>query len=232
MGGLNLVEKIDDWVKVQNVLISAWDKSGLDELVPALLEANPEIMIYSTGGTFRKIKEILGDKAEKHLTPVGKYTGQPEMQGGLVKTLDFKIYLGLLSETYNEVHQQDLKDREAIPIDMVVCNLYPFRKVIAQEGATPEDARANIDIGGPCMIRGAAKNFLRVAVVVDPRNYEMVKQELRENNGMISFETRTKLMKTAFEHTMGYDAAISDYWYNRSLDDLKKIYEIVGGKDE
>ena len=125
---LNIVTDIDNRVQVRNVLMSVSDKTGLENFVPALVKACPGVRIYSTGGTFKKVQEILGAEAEKTLVAVSDYTGQPEMQGGLVKTLDFKIYLGLLSETYNDAHQADLKRLSAQPIDMVVVNLYPFRE--------------------------------------------------------------------------------------------------------
>ncbi len=145
---LNIVTEIDNNVQVKNVLMSVSDKTGLETFVPALVKACPGVKIYSTGGTYTKVKEILGDKAEGTLVAVSDYTGQPEMQGGLVKTLDFKIYLGLLSEKYNDAHQADLKRLSALPIDMVVVNLYPFQATVAKEGVTPEMARTNIDIGG------------------------------------------------------------------------------------
>ena len=122
----NVVEKIDDLVKIKTILVSVSDKSGLDTFIPGLLEVNPDLTILSTGGTYAKIKEILGDKSDTCLKQVSDYTGQPETQGGLVKTLDFKIYLGLLTETYNPSHQEDLKRTGALAIDMVVVNLYPF----------------------------------------------------------------------------------------------------------
>ena len=131
---------------VKHVLMSVSDKTGLETFVPALVKACPGVKIYSTGGTYVKVKEILGDAAAETLVAVSDYTGQPEMQGGLVKTLDFKIYLGLLSETYNDAHQADLKRLSAQPIDMVVVNLYPFQQTVAKEGVTPEMARTNIDM--------------------------------------------------------------------------------------
>ena len=146
---LNIVKKIDDLVKVNHVLASVSDKNGLDHLIPGLVQINPDIMIYSTGGTYKRIRDILGeDNASRNLTSVSEYTGQPEMQGGLVKTLDFKIYLGLLSETYNEMHVKDLQRVDAVPINMVVVNLYPFKETIAKPDVTPEQARTHIDIGG------------------------------------------------------------------------------------
>ncbi len=126
----NVVEKVDERVPVRNVLISVSDKQGLDFLGRELTEILPDVKILSTGGTFAKIKEILGEKAEGSLMQVSEYTGQPETQGGLVKTLDFKIYLGLLTETYNPSHQEDLKRIDAEAIDLVVVNLYPFQKTV------------------------------------------------------------------------------------------------------
>ena len=221
---INVVEKIDRFVGVNHVLVSVSDKSGLDFLVPALLKINPEIKIFSTGGTFNRLTEILGAAAQTSLTQVSEYTGQPETQGGLVKTLDFKIYLGLLTETYNEAHQGDLKRTASVPIDMVVVNLYPFRETIAAEGVTVEQARGNIDIGGPCMIRAAAKNFIRVAPVVDPADYGGIVDELRGNRGRISLDLRFQLARKAFDHTAAYDRAIADYLAARSIAEVEIGY--------
>ncbi|MCA1787017.1 MAG: hypothetical protein LC657_13675, partial [Desulfobacteraceae bacterium] len=126
----NVVEKIDGLVKINTMLVSVSDKTGLEKLIPAMTALNPNLIILSTGGTFGRLQEILGERADQHLHQVSDYTGQPETQGGLVKTLDFKIYLGLLTETYNEAHQADLERTGARPIDMVVANLYPFGQTI------------------------------------------------------------------------------------------------------
>ena len=206
---LNIVKDIDARVAVKHVLMSVSDKTGLEAFVPALVKACPGVKIYSTGGTYVKVKEILGDAAAETLVAVSDYTGQPEMQGGLVKTLDFKIYLGLLSETYNDAHQADLKRLSAQPIDMVVVNLYPFQQTVAKEGVTPEMARTNIDIGGPCMVRASAKNYLRVASVTDPGDYANIAQELEAHGGTLGLDTRFRLMKKAFAHTAAYDTAIA-----------------------
>jgi phosphoribosylaminoimidazolecarboxamide formyltransferase/IMP cyclohydrolase len=146
------------------------------------------------------------------------------MQGGLVKTLDFKIYLGLLSETYNDAHQDDLKRLDAQPIDMVVVNLYPFKETVAKEGVTPEMARTNIDIGGPCMVRASAKNYLRVASVTDPLDYSALVQELSSHEGTLGLDTRFRLMKKAFAHTAGYDAAISSFFSTRTWEEVEATY--------
>lgn len=222
---INTVDRIDDMVKVQNILISVSDKNGLENFVPDLLEINPGIKILSTGGTFGRIKEIIGDKAEKNLIQVSDYTGQPETQGGLVKTLDFKIYLGLLTETYNDAHQGDLKRTGAVPIDMVVVNLYPFKETISKPDVTPESARGNIDIGGPCMIRASAKNFIRVASIVDPADYPAVVSDMKANNGMTSLKLRYEMSKKAFNHTAVYDRTIADFLGAQAFNTVTDCYE-------
>jgi phosphoribosylaminoimidazolecarboxamide formyltransferase/IMP cyclohydrolase len=223
--GKNIVEKIDGQVKINTVLVSVSDKSGLDQFIPGLVDLNPEILILSTGGTYGRIKEILGSKANGCLKQVSEYTGQPETQGGLVKTLDFKIYLGLLTETYNSAHQDDLKRTGAVSIDMVVVNLYPFSETIAKQGVTVENARGNIDIGGPTMIRASAKNFIRVASVVDPASYPTILDRLNSNDGTLSLADRYELAKKAFEHTAVYDRTISDYLGARSIEEVQSCYQ-------
>jgi phosphoribosylaminoimidazolecarboxamide formyltransferase/IMP cyclohydrolase len=226
---INIVEKIDGFVRVRHVIVSVSNKGGLESFIPSLLDINPEIRLYSTGGTYSRINEILGDRASTCLTPVSDYTGQPETQGGLVKTLDFKIYLGLLTETYNDAHQDDLQRTGAIPIDMVVVNLYPFKETISKEGVTVEQARGNIDIGGPCMIRASAKNFIRVAPVVDPADYARIISEMKANSGKTSLELRYELAQKAFEHTAIYDRHIADFLARESYDDTSGCYEIMEG---
>jgi len=221
---LNIVKDIDNEVQIRHVLMSVSDKTGLDTFVPALVKACPGVKIYSTGGTYKKVAEILGDAAKDTLVAVSDYTGQPEMQGGLVKTLDFKIYLGLLSETYNDAHQADLKRLSAQPIDMVVVNLYPFKQTVAKPDVTPEMARTNIDIGGPCMVRASAKNYLRVASVTDPGDYAEIASELAMNGGKLSLSRRFKLMKKAFEHTASYDRAITDFFTSTPWENVSATY--------
>jgi phosphoribosylaminoimidazolecarboxamide formyltransferase/IMP cyclohydrolase len=224
---LNIVEKIDDAVVVKHVLASVSDKRGLDAFVPGLVEVNPDVLIYSTGGTYKAIAEMLGpERANRNLVAVSDYTGQPEMQGGLVKTLDFKIYLGLLSETYNDAHQADLLRTGGVPIDMVVVNLYPFEATVQKEGVTAEQARTHIDIGGPCMVRASAKNFLRVASVTDPDDYPCILDELRASEGCLSFKTRFGLARKAFAHTADYDAHISSYLDGRAFADVTACYTL------
>ena len=225
---INIVNRIDNSVSIRHVLMSVSDKSGLDTFVPQLVALNPDLKIFSTGGTFSRLQEILGASAESHLTRVSEYTGQPETQGGLVKTLDFKIYLGLLTETYNDAHQDDLKRTSAVPIDMVVVNLYPFQETVSKEDVTVEQARGNIDIGGPCMIRASAKNFIRVASVVNPADYAMIIAELTSNQGALSLGMRFRLAQKAFEHTAVYDRAIADFLSMKALADVESCYSHIG----
>jgi phosphoribosylaminoimidazolecarboxamide formyltransferase / IMP cyclohydrolase len=207
----NVVETIDDQVKINTLLVSVSDKTGLETLIPGMIAVNPDLVVLSTGGTFGRLKEILGPGAGRHLQQVSDYTGQPETQGGLVKTLDFKIYLGLLTETYNDAHQADLARTGARPIDMVVVNLYPFARTIARTGVTLENARGNIDIGGPAMIRAAAKNFIRVASVTNPADYPDLLGKLKAGQGYLTLADRFDLAARAFEHTADYDRAIAGY---------------------
>jgi phosphoribosylaminoimidazolecarboxamide formyltransferase/IMP cyclohydrolase len=231
---MNFVETIDERVPVRNVIVSVFDKRGLEGFVPALVRINPEIRFYSTGGSYRHLAELLGGSggAGGRLVSVSEYTGQPEMQGGLVKTLDFKIYLGLLSETYNEDHRRDLERTEAVAFDMVVVNLYPFAQTIARPDVTPEQARANIDIGGPCMIRAAAKNFIRVAPVVDPGDYEWIVRELEAGEGALSLATRFRLARKAFAITAEYDGAIAGYLGDRDDLEVATAYHEIRRTDD
>ncbi|MDD2598912.1 MAG: hypothetical protein PHO37_06795 [Kiritimatiellae bacterium] len=223
---LNIVSRIDNSVAVRNVLMSVSDKRGLEQLVPGLVKHCPGIKIYSTGGTYAAVRKILGEElAAQHLISVSDYTGQPEMQGGLVKTLDFKIYLGLLSETYNEAHQQDLRRTKAVAFNMVVVNLYPFSETVARAGVTLEQARTNIDIGGPCMVRASAKNYLRVASVTDPADYSGLIDELAKNAGTISLASRLRLMRKAFAHTAQYDTAIAQFFADSEPAALQELYQ-------
>ncbi len=224
---INTVTKIDGQVPVKNVLVSVSNKAGLETLIPGLVSINKDVRFYSTGGTYARIREILGKNAGERLCAVSDYTGQPEMQGGLVKTLDFKIYLGLLSETYNPAHKHDIARVGGVEFDMVVVNLYPFKETVAQAGATLENCRGNIDIGGPCMLRAAAKNFIRVISLCDPDDYIRVLDELKRSGGSLSLETRFKAARKAFAHTAEYDSAIADFFQASEPGELSANYEII-----
>jgi phosphoribosylaminoimidazolecarboxamide formyltransferase/IMP cyclohydrolase len=225
---MNRVEKVDDLVNIKTVLVSLSNKEGLDSLAQGLLAINPDIRFYSTGGTYVALENVLGS-ASPNLISVSDYTGQPEMQGGLVKTLDFKIYLGLLNETYNSHHEADIRRVGAVEFDMVVVNLYPFTQTIAKDGVNLEDARANIDIGGPTMLRASAKNFLKVASVVNPLDYPQVLGWLKEQKGGLTLAQRFALAKKTFSHTALYDTAISQYLETQEGEGLPSLYQFPQG---
>jgi len=183
-------------------LLSVSDKNGLVEFAQGLHELAWEIL--ASGGTGRTLRE--NDLPVKE---VADYTGSPEILGGRVKTLHPAVSGGILARATDE-DAVDLAKIKASYIHLVVCNLYPFQQTISKTEATLEDAIENIDIGGVTLIRAAAKNFVRVAVLTDPADYPVVLSELK-NNGEISAETRRELANKAFAHTAAYDAAISSY---------------------
>jgi len=189
--------------RVQRALVSVYEKEGVVELCTALKELGIEIL--SSGGTARLLREN-----GLEVTGVAEYTGFPEMLGGRVKTLHPKIHAGILAVRSSKEHMADLERAEIEPIDLVIVNLYPFEKTAAIEGIGQSDVVEMIDVGGPTMVRAAAKNFGHVGVVVRPEDYPTVVEELR-NDGGLSPETRLRLASTAFHHTASYDAAIHGY---------------------
>ena len=191
-------------VAVRQALISVSDKAGVVDLAREL--AARGVAILSTGGTAK----LLAD-AGIPVREVADYTGYPEMLDGRVKTLHPKIHGGLLARRDREDHMSAIAAAGTTPIDLLVVNLYPFRQTIEKAGCTLEDAIENIDIGGPSMVRGAAKNHSGVAVVTDPGDYRCILEELRDKGGKLSAATRFALAKKAFAHTASYDAAIANY---------------------
>ena len=198
--------------KIERVLISTYDKTNLNDIADALVKQGVEIL--STGGT---AKHLRGAGIE--ITDVSNYIGFPEMLDGRVKTLHPKIHGGLLAQWDNVEHIKQAKDNDINPIDMVICNLYPFEKTIARPDVTLEEAIENIDIGGPTMIRAAAKNYKQVAVLTNPEQYPNTIEELDRNHGYLSEDVRFTLAKSAFIHTAHYDNAISTYLANLENDD-------------
>ena len=188
--------------KISRALISVSDKTGILDLASVLASSGAEIL--STGGTAKLLRE----KGLK-VRDVADLTGFPEMLDGRVKTLHPKVHGGLLAIRSNPQHQAQVDQHGIELIDMVVVNLYPFEKTAAKPGVTLEEMIENIDIGGPSMLRSAAKNFEDVAVVVDAADYPAVMEELKANSGGISRETRARLARKAFATTAAYDSAIS-----------------------
>ena len=191
-------------IKIKKALISVSDKSNVLELAKSL--SSYDIEILSTGGTAKLLKEN-----KINVTEVSDYTKFPEMLDGRVKTLHPKIHGGILGRRDNPEHNETMKNHEIDPIDLVVVNLYPFEETINQEGCTLENAIENIDIGGPAMIRSAAKNYQHVAVLTNPKDYKSFTDEINKNQGSISLDLSFSLAKKAFEKTSAYDSAINNY---------------------
>jgi phosphoribosylaminoimidazolecarboxamide formyltransferase/IMP cyclohydrolase len=185
---------------MKRALISVYDKTGIVSFARELSELGIEII--STGGTLETLKEA-GIRSVKHVSEVTEF---PEILGGRVKTEHPKLMGGILALRDSKEHMKELERHGIEPIGMVVCNLYPFEKV-ADQGADLRTALENIDIGGPNMIRAAAKNFENVVVIVDPRRYGQILSEIKKN-GKVGAETRKVLAVEAFKETARYDAAI------------------------
>ena len=207
--------------RITRALLSVSDKTGLTDFATAL--AGYGVELVSTGGTAKALKE-----AGLKVIDVAELTGFPEMMDGRVKTLHPKVHGGLLAIRANKEHAAAMEKHGIKPIDLLVVNLYPFEATVAK-GAAFEDCIENIDIGGPAMIRAAAKNHADVAVVVEPADYEKVLAELALHSGMTSLELRQKLAAKAYARTAAYDAAISN-WFADRLHDNAPDYRAFGGK--
>lgn len=189
--------------KVTRAIVSVTDKSGIDSFVKELASMGVEII--STGGTAKLLKDAGID-----VVGISDYTGSPEMLGGRVKTLHPRIHGGILGMRDDETHVSQMKENNILPIDMVVVNLYAFEDTI-KKGCTLEEAIENIDIGGPTMLRSAAKNYNDVAVVTDPEDYGSILEEMKANDASLSKDTRFNLSRKVFQLTARYDGAISNY---------------------
>lgn len=194
-------------------LISVSDKTGIVDFAKELVGLGIELI--STGGTYAKLKEANIEAME-----VSDLTGFPECLDGRVKTLHPTVHAGLLAMRSNPEHMKQLNELKIEPIDFVIVNLYPFKTTILKDGVTRADAVENIDIGGPTMLRAAAKNYQDVAVVVDPTDYSLILEELKKD-GKVSLDTKFYLMQKVFMHTANYDAMIADY-----LRKERKDYEL------
>jgi phosphoribosylaminoimidazolecarboxamide formyltransferase/IMP cyclohydrolase len=196
---------------IRRALISVSDKSGIVDFARELKAFGVEII--STGGTAKVLRE-----AGVEVRDVSDVTGFPEMLDGRVKTLHPKIHGGLLGVRDNPTHQAAMHEQGIEPIDMVVVNLYPFEQTVMQEGVTLKEATEQIDIGGPAMIRSAAKNWMDVAVVVSSEHYQAIREEIKQYTGSLSRTTRLKLARQAFSRTASYDMIISGHLTSSLLD--------------
>ena len=203
-----------DLMPVRRALVSVSDKTGVAQLCHALTELGVEIL--STGGTRRVLADGGIDSVE-----VASYTASPEMMGGRVKTLHPRIHGGILARrdaSGRGVDAEAIAENDIAPIDLVVVNLYPFEATISRENVNFDEAIDNIDIGGPAMLRAAAKNHAAVTVIADPDDYARLLEELRSEGG-VSGATRLRLARKAFRHTAAYDATIAEYLDARAGDD-------------
>ena len=192
--------------KIKKALISVSDKKNLKDLLKVLAKYN--IKLISSGGTYKEIRKLQFKCLE-----ISEYTGSPEILGGRVKTLHPKIHAGILSKRKNKSHCKDLKNNNFEEIDLVIVNFYPFEKTLEQKNNHLK-AIENIDVGGPTMVRAAAKNYNDVAVITSSDQYGELIDEINKNKGSTSFEFREKMSSEAFSETAYYDAMISNY-FNR-----------------
>lgn len=195
---------------IKRALMSVTDKSGLAEFGRFLAEAGVEIL--STGGTAKMLRDNGVAVVE-----VSDYTGFPEMLDGRVKTLHPKIHGGILGRRDLAAHREQMAQHGIAPIDLVVVNLYQFEKAVAQPGCTLENAIENIDIGGPTLLRAAAKNYESVTVVVDPADYDRIRQEMTANQGATTLATRFRLARKVYTLTSAYDTAITQYLKDKQV---------------
>lgn len=191
-------------VKIRRAIISVSDKMGVAAFAKGLSQRG--VQILSTGGTARLLRD-----SEVSCMDVSEFTGFPEMLDGRVKTLHPKVHGGILGVRDNPKHAAKMKEYDIEPIDLVAINLYPFEKTVADPKCTIEDAIEQIDIGGPAMIRSAAKNHKFVTVIVDPADYYRVLEELDANDGAVSDDLRYELCVKAYTRTAQYDTAISNW---------------------
>ncbi len=201
--------------KIRRAIISVSEKTGVASFAKSLAQMGVEIL--STGGTAKMLRD-----QGLSVMDISDYTGFPEMMDGRVKTLHPKVHGGLLGQRSKPEHVEKMKEHGIFPIDLVAVNLYPFEATIAKEDCRLEDAIENIDIGGPTMLRSAAKNYPDVTVVVDPADYDFILSELKEK-GEVSVETNFRLARKVFQHTARYDGAISNYL--GQIERGKKAYE-------
>jgi phosphoribosylaminoimidazolecarboxamide formyltransferase / IMP cyclohydrolase len=195
---------------ITRALLSVTDKSGLVEFAKFLAERGVEIL--STGGTAKMLRE-----SGVPVVEVSDYTGFPEMLDGRVKTLHPKIHGGILGRRDLDSHRQQMAQHAIAPIDLVVVNLYQFDKAVAKPGCTLEDAIENIDIGGPTLLRAAAKNYQAVTVVVDPADYAEIMKEMQAHQGTTTLASRFRLARKVFALTSAYDAAITGYLKDKTI---------------
>jgi len=206
-----------DQIRIRRALLSVSDKAGIVDLAKSLLSHGVEVL--STGGTANLLK-LNGVVVRE----VGDYTGFPEMMDGRVKTLHPKVHGGILARRDIPEHVAAMEQHDIPPIDLVVVNLYPFEQTVAKPGVSMEDAIENIDIGGPAMVRAAAKNHAFVAVVTDPADYAGIQRKMKAGGGALGMDDRYALATKAFSHTAEYDGMISSWLTARDARGVKREF--------
>ena len=209
-------------IKIKRALVSVSDKHGLEDLIHELDSYGIEIL--STGGTAKAIKE-----AGFNVTDLSSFTGFPEILDGRVKTLNPKVHGALLGRRDKDEHVKQMQQNEIDHIDLVIVNLYPFRETVAQ-GADFDACLENIDIGGPAMIRAAAKNHEFVTIVTDPGDYSALKEELKKHDGATTLALRRKLAANAYAHTASYDSAVATWFSGQVQEDAYPRYISFSGR--
>jgi phosphoribosylaminoimidazolecarboxamide formyltransferase/IMP cyclohydrolase len=195
-------------IPIKTALLSVSDKTDLVPFAKRLAERG--VTLISTGGTAAALRE-----AELEVTPIEQWTGFPEMMDGRVKTLHPKVHGGLLALRDDPGHAASMQQHDITPIDLVCINLYPFEKTVARPGVADAEAVEQIDIGGPSMIRSAAKNHAYVACVTSAEQYDKVSNEMKAHDGALTLALRRTLAAAAFDRTAGYDRAIADWMAGR-----------------
>ncbi len=220
---------IYDLIPVRNVLVSVYQKKGMEHLVAGLVEINPNVRIISTDETYRHVTSALGGKAAANVVRVSDYTGVPEMEGGLLKTLHPKIIGGIVGERANPDHQQFLLNtlNNAVYFDMVVANPYPFEEISIRPNVYFEMVRSHIDFGGKTLIEAAAFNFLGCAVVFDPADYGAVLDYIGPAAGHTTLSFRREQALKAFRFLEMHQDMIARYLARTGLEEIHKSYEII-----
>ena len=203
-------------VKINNAIISCYDKTNLKEFANQLVKTNPKIKIYSSSGTFKLLQQTI----KNNLVEISEYTGFKEMPTGLVKTLHPKIHSGILADLNNPAQKKYLQENNIQTFDLIAVNLYPFEKAALQKKSF-EETRQAIDIGGVSLLEAASKNFLRVTTISDPNDYSKITDLLNKNNANTNLETRLALAKKTLQHLNQYISSINKYFSKLSPEETQ-----------
>lgn len=244
MGQIKLVEEIDDLIKINTVFVSVTNKDGLisninstdnskwhlpeEGIIGLLAEINPEVLIISTGGTAKLLRE-----AGFNVMDISDYTGWPEMETGLVKSMNPKLYVGMLAHPYTSSDDEYMKKFDIPPIDMVLVNFYPFQKTVEENPISPENRQAfeiirqQMDVGGPTAVHTSRKGFLTTAVATNINEYKQFVADLRKFNGSISLDTRITAMKNSSEDLYKYYRDIRNFMMKTDNETIRKTYKII-----